>query len=130
MTTVKLFVVTLFEEFSDGLVLFCSSNIFLLLFGARLKFPTVGHFYGGKRMSTEEITVDSKGRIQIPKAVRDKVGLRVGEKARLKIEKENIVIMPPISPEDFIKEMEGCIKEGAPVMDPLGLKKMWEPHQK
>ncbi len=81
-------------------------------------------------MSTEEVTVDSKGRVQIPKAVRDRVGLRVGEKARLKIEKENIVIMPPISPEEFIKEMEGCIKEGAPEMDPLRLKKIWEPLNK
>jgi hypothetical protein len=66
----------------------------------------------------------------LPRAIRDKVGLHVGGKARLKIEKENIVIMPPISAEDFIKEMEGCIKEGAPVMDPLKLKKMWEPTEK
>ena len=78
-------------------------------------------------MASEEVTVDHKGRVQIPKAIREKVGLRVGGKARLKIEKENLIIMPPISPEEFIKEMEGCIKEGAPVMDPLNLKKMWEP---
>ena len=82
------------------------------------------------REIAEEVTVDLKGRIQIPKAIRDKVGLHVGGKARLKIEKETIVIMPPISPEEFIKEMEGCIKEGAPVMDPLNLKKMWEPTEK
>ena len=81
-------------------------------------------------MNTEEVTVDRKGRVQIPKAVRDKVGLQVGGKARLKIEKENIVIMPPISPEEFIKEMEGCINEGTSVMDPLKLKKMWEPLEK
>ena len=74
---------------------------------------------------TEEVIVDNKGRVQIPKAIRDKVGLHVGGKARLKIEKENIVIMPPISPEEFIREMEGCIKEGAPDLDPLKLKKMW-----
>jgi AbrB family looped-hinge helix DNA binding protein len=82
------------------------------------------------KMATEEITVDNKGRVQIPKGIRDKVGLHVGGKARLKIEKENIVIMPPISPEEFIKEMEGCIKEGTPNLDPLKLKKMWEPTEK
>ena len=92
-------------------------------------FPTVGLSLVGK-MATEEVIVDHKGRVQIPKAIRDKVGLHVGAKARLKIEKENIVIMPPISPEEFIKEMEGCIKEGPPVMDPLNLKKMWEPTAK
>jgi len=77
-------------------------------------------------MSTEEVTVDKKGRVLIPKEIRDKVGLKAGNKARLKIEKENIIIMPPISPEEFIKEMEGCIREGTPTINPLKLKKMWE----
>jgi AbrB family looped-hinge helix DNA binding protein len=79
------------------------------------------------KMTTEEVTVDEKGRILIPKATREKIGLRTGGKARLKVEKERIVIMPPISPEDFIREMEGCIKEGTPAIEPLDLKKMWEP---
>jgi AbrB family looped-hinge helix DNA binding protein len=81
-------------------------------------------------MGTEEATVDNKGRVLIPKAFREKVGLQVGGKARLKIEKENIVIMPPISPEEFIKEMEGCIKEGVPSINPLKLKKIWDPAEK
>lgn len=96
---------------------------------AKFIFPTVGPFLVGK-MSTQEVNVDHKGRVQIPKAIREKVGLHTGGKARLKIEKENIVIMPPISAEEFIKEMEGCIKEGVPVIDPLKLKKMWEPAEK
>jgi AbrB family looped-hinge helix DNA binding protein len=82
------------------------------------------------KMSTEEVTVDNKGRVLIPKEVRDKVGLQAGGKARLKIEKENIIIMPPISPEEFIEEMEGCIREGTPTIDPLKLKKMWETAEK
>lgn len=77
-------------------------------------------------MSVEEVYVDDKGRILIPKEVRDKLGLKAGGKARLKIEDEKIIIMPPISPEEFIKEMEGCIKEGTPTIDPLKLKKIWE----
>ena len=93
---------------------------------AKLIFSHSGNDMCGK-MSTEEVTVDDKGRVLIPKEFRDKVGLRVGGKARLKIEKENIIIIPPISPEEFIKELEGCIKEGTPTIDPLKLKKMWEP---
>lgn len=81
-------------------------------------------------MSTEEVTVDNKGRVLIPKEVRDKVGLQAGGKARLKIEKESIIIMPPISPEEFIEEMEGCIREGTPTIKPLKLKKMWETAEK
>lgn len=77
-------------------------------------------------MSAEEVRVDDKGRVLIPKEVRDKVGLKAGGKARLKVENEKIVIMPPISPEEFIEEMEGCIREGTPAVDPLKLKKIWE----
>lgn len=78
-------------------------------------------------MSIEEVVIDDKGRVLIPKKFRDKVGLQPGVRARLKIEEKTIVIIPPISPEEFIKEMEGCIKEGTPSIDPLKLKKMWEP---
>ena len=53
--------------------------------------------------------------------------LKTNREARLKIEKENIVNLHQISAEEFIKEMEGCIKEGAPELDSLNLKKMWEP---
>ncbi len=81
-------------------------------------------------MAIEEIAVDNKGRVLIPKKARDRVGLQTGGKARLKVENEKIIIMPPISPEEFIKEMEGCIKKGAPTIDPLELKKMWEPLKK
>lgn len=73
------------------------------------------------------VTVDEKGRILIPKETREKLGLKTGMKARMKVEKEKIVIMAPVSPEEFIKEMEGCITEGKPTMDPVELKKMWEP---
>ncbi|MFH1328846.1 MAG: AbrB/MazE/SpoVT family DNA-binding domain-containing protein [Candidatus Bathyarchaeota archaeon] len=81
-------------------------------------------------MSTEELTIDNKGRVLIPKKIRDKTGLQAGGKARLKIEKEHIIIMPPISPEEFIKELEGCITEDTPTIDPQKLKKMWEPTEK
>jgi len=36
-----------------------------------------------EKMAAEEVTVDQKGRVQIPKAIRDKVWLHVGGKARL-----------------------------------------------
>jgi hypothetical protein len=35
-----------------------------------------------EKVATEEVNVDNKGRAQIPKAIRDKVGLNVGGKAR------------------------------------------------
>jgi len=74
-----------------------------------------------------EVVVDNKGRILIPKEVREKIGLETGGRARLKIEDKEITIIAPVSPEEFIGEMEGCIKEGSPTVDPLELKKIWEP---
>jgi len=81
-------------------------------------------------MRTEEVSVDDKGRVLIPKEVRDRVGLKAGGRARLKVENERIIIMPPTSPEKFIEEMEGCIREGTPTIDPLKLKKIWETTKK
>jgi len=81
-------------------------------------------------MSVEEVNVDDKGRVLIPKDVRDRVGLKAGGRARLKVENERIIIMPPISPEEFIEEMEGCIREGTPTVDPLKLKEIWETTEK
>ena len=78
----------------------------------------------------QEIIIDDKGRILIPKEARERVGLKAGGKARLKIEEEKPIITPPVSPEEFIKELEDCIKEGTPVIDPLDLKKIWEPKKK
>jgi AbrB family looped-hinge helix DNA binding protein len=78
-------------------------------------------------MITQEVTIDSKGRVLIPKEVRNSVGLQLGRKARLKVENGAIVIMPLISPEEFIREMEGCIKEGTSTIDPLKLKEIWKP---
>ncbi|MBO3800378.1 MAG: AbrB/MazE/SpoVT family DNA-binding domain-containing protein [Candidatus Brockarchaeota archaeon] len=77
------------------------------------------------KMSVEEVDVDDKERVLIPKEVRDKVGLKTGGKARMKVEDKRIIVMPPISPEEFIDEMEGCIKEGTPKINPLKLKEIW-----
>lgn len=78
----------------------------------------------------EEVTVDDRGRILIPKEIRDHLGLQPGSGARMEIEEGRLIITPPISPEEFIRRMEGCITEGEPVSDPLKLKEMWEqpPH--
>lgn len=76
----------------------------------------------------EEATVDKKGRIVIPKHLREGLGLREGAKVKLTLKEEKILITRPITPEKFIHEMEGCIKEDSPVpkINPLELKKIWE----
>ena len=76
----------------------------------------------------EEASIDKKGRIVIPRHLREGLGLHEGAKVRLTLEEEKILITKPIPPGKFIHEMEGCIKEDSPVpkINPLELKKIWE----
>ncbi len=99
----------------------CSETIFF--HNHKVYFSHGGIISCGK-MAEQEVFIDKKGRILLPKKAREKIGLLTGGKARLKVEKEKIIVMPPISPEDFVKEMEGCIKEGAPTINPLDVKKI------
>ena len=76
----------------------------------------------------EEAIVDKKGRIVIPAHLRQRLGLHEGAKVKLALEEGKILIMRPVTPEEFIHEMEGCIKENSPIpkINPLELKKIWE----
>ncbi|MCW4049752.1 MAG: AbrB/MazE/SpoVT family DNA-binding domain-containing protein [Candidatus Bathyarchaeota archaeon] len=73
----------------------------------------------------EESTVDDRGRILIPKEIRDKLGLQSGRNVQLTIEDDRLIVTPPVSPEKFIEELEGVIVDGEPEMDPLRLKDIW-----
>jgi len=73
----------------------------------------------------EEVTIDDRGRILIPKEIRDALGLHPGSSARLEMGKDRLIITPPVSQEKFIKEMEGFITEGDAKVDPLKLKEIW-----
>jgi len=80
---------------------------------------------GGIIMS--EVVVDSKGRIVIPEDVRKKLGLRSGSRVKVRVEQGAVVITKGVEAKEFIKEMEGFLKEGSPVQatDPLRLKEIW-----
>lgn len=75
-------------------------------------------------------TIDEKGRITIPKHVRERLDLSPGERIELDVENGSIVVRPKISREEFVEEMAGCInsetrREDAPDLDPVELKKDW-----
>jgi len=76
----------------------------------------------------EDTVIDDKGRIAIPKRLREELDLREGSKVKLLSEDGKIVIMKPMTPNEFIREMEGFIKEGSTVQkaNPLKLKEIWE----
>lgn len=76
----------------------------------------------------DEAILDKKGRIVIPRQLRDELGLREGSKVKLLLDEEKIIVIKPVNPKEFINEMEGCVKEGSPIpkVNPLELKKIWE----
>ena len=70
------------------------------------------------------VDLEERGRILIPKDIRDTINLKPGERLLVEVEKERIIISSTISKERFISELSGCVK--ASKINPLDLKKMWE----
>jgi AbrB family looped-hinge helix DNA binding protein len=75
----------------------------------------------------KEATVNRKGRVFIPAHLRQELGLGEGAKVKMALEEGKIIIVKPITPEEFIHKMEGCIKENPPIprANPLKLKGIW-----
>lgn len=71
----------------------------------------------------ENVLLEKQGRILLPKEVRRRLGLRAGERLAMQIENQKIILKPQLSKEDFISELEGCVKESK--INPLELKKIW-----
>jgi len=70
--------------------------------------------------------MDSKGRVLLPKDIRRLLGLKEGSRLKVEVEGRRITFYPPVRAEEFMKEMEGYVKEVIPE-SPLKVKKIWEP---
>ena len=83
----------------------------------------MGIFVGvGNIMGTSEL--DDRGRVTIPKDIRDKVGLKSGDKLLITANKDRVTIEKAINLEKFIRELKGCISVRGD-LDPLELKEIW-----
>lgn len=84
----------------------------------------------------DERTVDEQGRVRIPAEMRETLDIDSGERAAVELRGDDVVIhadtapdAPPVSVEEFIETMEGCITEetlredaeDVDPTDPLGL---------
>lgn len=72
--------------------------------------------------------VDGKGRIILPKPFREELGITGGSKVSVQLERERLIISRTVDADDFIRDMEGFIKDDSalPLTDPLSLKRIWE----
>lgn len=76
----------------------------------------------GIEMGTDEI--DERGRVTIPKELRDKVGLKPKARVRITAGKNGVKIEKAIELKEFMTELRGCITVKAEI-DPLRLKEIW-----
>jgi len=72
--------------------------------------------------------VDEKGRIILPKRLRSGLGLTEGSQVSVELEDERLIVSKIMDPDEFIRDMEGFIKDDStlPLVDPLSLKRIWE----
>lgn len=57
--------------------------------------------------------VDSKGRIVLPKKVRDRLGISSGTNVEVHEEDGKVIVEPEDNPDEIIKRMNELIEEGA-----------------
>jgi len=67
--------------------------------------------------------VEERGRILIPKEIREKIGLKGGEKMRVK-EKNGEVVLKPIRSGNSLKSLKGIIKNSE--TNPMEAKNIWD----
>jgi len=78
--------------------------------------------------ASEQRRVDEKGRITIPRAIRESLQIDPGEEVAVEREGDRIVIHPRISRGDLVETLEGCVNDDtrdAGSTDPGELKADW-----
>jgi AbrB family looped-hinge helix DNA binding protein len=76
----------------------------------------------GNLMGTDEI--DERGRVTIPKELREKMGLKPKARVRITAGKNGVRIEKAIDLSEFMAELRGCITVKGEI-DPMRLKEIW-----
>ncbi|QPV61740.1 AbrB/MazE/SpoVT family DNA-binding domain-containing protein [Halosimplex litoreum] len=80
--------------------------------------------------TSEDRRVDEKGRVTIPKSIREALQIDPGEEVAVELADDRIVIRNRISREQLVERLEGCVSEetradDADRIDPDDLKADW-----
>ena len=70
-----------------------------------------------------EILIDGRGRVVIPKEVRDKLDLKPNQRLIVEVRGKEIILKPAVTVEEFIAELKGCV-HGSQIK-PSELKEIW-----
>jgi AbrB family looped-hinge helix DNA binding protein len=89
-----------------------------------IELIAVGNIVGVGLYVGESGEIDQRGRVTIPKDIRERAGFRTGDRVRLSAEKDTVTIERVVSLETFIAELRGCITVESD-LNPLRLKEIW-----
>ena len=70
-------------------------------------------------------TVGKKGQVTIPKEIRDKFGLKEGEKVIFEVKGDEIVMKPEKSGKDYVEELTSIVKKKLEAPEPAELKRLY-----
>jgi len=68
-------------------------------------------------------TLDERGRVVIPKEMRERLGLKADQRLLVEVRAGEVVLRPALGVEAFIAELRGCVR-GARTR-PSELKEIW-----
>ena len=72
----------------------------------------------------KEVEMEERGRILVPKGLREEFNLKPGQKLLVEKRGKEIIIKPSINAKKFISELKGCVKKSR--IKPLDVKRIWE----
>ncbi|MFQ5711652.1 MAG: AbrB/MazE/SpoVT family DNA-binding domain-containing protein [Candidatus Geothermarchaeales archaeon] len=70
-----------------------------------------------------ETIIDQRGRVLIPKEIREELNLRPDQKISIELRGGEIILKPAASVDEFKSELRGCVSGST--IDPLKLKEIW-----
>ncbi|ADC65940.1 transcriptional regulator, AbrB family [Ferroglobus placidus DSM 10642] len=68
--------------------------------------------------------VGKKGQVTIPKEIRDKLGLKEGEKVVFEIRGDEVIIKPEKKGKDYVDELSNIVKNKLEAPEPEKLKRL------
>jgi AbrB family looped-hinge helix DNA binding protein len=95
-----------------------------LLVDKRKLFKLVGIIMGMGTNMGKEVEIEERGRVLIPKEIREEMRLKTGQKLSVEKRGEEIVIKPSVDSRKFVSELKGCVKKSR--IKPMEVKKIWE----
>lgn len=70
------------------------------------------------------VRLEEKGRILLPKSIREELKLKVGQEFLVEKRKKEIILKPALDLKKFSLELRGCVKKSK--VKPLEVKRIWE----